>query len=186
MQPEEKKPAETPLAETSSVSAAGIDQLVNDHVAAIPAADPDAVAAEQKKTAAELDPAVYAFNADGTPRVNADGTFARKRGPKPKALAAQIDQAALEAQSLGTVTAEMFFTVCVLAGGEEWRPEDLEREQISAAWGNYFRIKGYRDLPPWMVVVTASVCYAAPRLRLPETQTRLGRLWMWLRSKLWR
>lgn len=164
----------------------GLADLAAEHLRQTPAPNPEAVAAEKKKLAAELDPAIYRFDESGNPIFNKDGTPARRRGPKPAQIAAAEENRQLQYQALGLATAETFFVLCVSLGGDGWKPEDPEREQLAHAWGVYYASTGLTALPPWAVVLCATATYAGRRLQLPETQNRLVRMYLWAKGKLFR
>ena len=73
----------------------------------------------------------------------------------------------------GTTTAQMTFMLGMVVGGEEWKPSHDESVYMATAWTDYFRAKGIKDLPPGVVVATALISYAGPRLFKPNTQTRI-------------
>lgn len=144
-----------------------------------------------------FDPSIHDANPDGTPKLKANGRFAKKRGRKPGSPGnatspdptASRRQASLQA---GRATAEAIFALGQAIGGDEWRPIIAveqginEPQQMIEAWASYYQATGKTDVPPWVIVAIACGAYALPRTRLPKTQSRIKSFWGWLRPYLFR
>jgi len=87
-------------------------------------------------------------------------------------------------QTLGSASAEIVFTVGMAAGGEDFIPSKQERVYMSSAFTQYYQSKGMKDLPPGFILASALLSYIAPRMNKPKTQTKLKKLYIYLKSKL--
>jgi hypothetical protein len=73
--------------------------------------------------------------------------------------------------------------------GPEWLPRDMngekggERQTVTVPLEIYFRSKEMPDLPPGVVLLLALAMYGAPRLRAPDTSSKLKRVFLWVRSR---
>lgn len=133
-----------------------------------------------------FDKEVHEMGEDGAPRKTKKGFFHKKRGGLGKSTIAQVDTSSedLSYQACGSSTAEIIFILGQSLGGGDWQPTQDERSYMTSAWGEYFKAKGVKDLPPGLIVATAMVSYAMPRFALPETKSRLQRAGHWLKMKL--
>lgn len=149
-----------------------------------------------------FDPAVHAVNADGTPKLRADGSFALKRGrkaggavqskiAKPTAgtQSAGPSSAEISARASGVVAARTLMTFGVMLGGDEWQPrkDDSvgldEAKQMEAAFSDYFIACGYTDIPPGWGLAIVMGAYAMPRFFMPKTKTRVTKIKDWCVAK---
>lgn len=140
-------------------------------------------------------PDLHATDSSGKPVFNKDGSFRKKRGPKPgNARTGKVSTDASvpseqSAEQAGKATAEIIFAVGIAIGGEEWKPIVSrehginEPEQMASAFANYYASQGITNVPPWAILAIALSSYSLPRLRMPKTQSRLVRLWGWLKGK---
>lgn len=135
-----------------------------------------------------FDPSIHVTNEDGSPKLTKHGRFRHR--PGRKSGSSSTDNDAPERDPNLTLAAETAATLYIQSGvllfGHEWlpNPEKMEREQLVAAFEAYFEAKGVIDIPPGVALAIALFGYAAPRLYMPETQTRLQRATMWLKLKL--
>ena len=67
---------------------------------------------------------------------------------------------------------------------EDGKPTQDEINQVTYAYQSYFRAKNIRDLPPGVVLATALITYAGPRLMKPRMQKKTGDLWK--KFRIWR
>ena len=70
------------------------------------------------------------------------------------------------------MAAATFLGVCHGIGGDEWRPENHEREAMESAFVAYFKAQEITEFPPSLGLGIAVVGYAAPRFARPKTQSR--------------
>ncbi len=69
--------------------------------------------------------------------------------------------------------------------GPEWMPKSAqEREHVILPLMVYLKSKQVQDIPPGMMLTIIVCAYAAPRLREPSTASKLGAMWVWLKSKI--
>jgi len=83
-------------------------------------------------------------------------------------------------QTLGTTLGGSDFVYGSLPGLDA----AVERAGIEQALTDYARIKEIDDLPPGYVVAIALIGYAAPRMQMPTTKTRLEKLKLWYVEKM--
>lgn len=142
-----------------------------------------------------FDPAIHSVDSAGNPRLNKDGSYRKKRGPKSGAtsqvqVTAVTEDQKLEAKTAAILTVQCLFIICTSLGGEEWQPiKDSskgtdERKQLIEVWEQYYISSGVFNIPPWMTVVVATGMYAAPRFTMPKTQSRARKVWTWMKMKL--
>lgn len=151
-----------------------------------------------------FDPNIHAKNVLGEGVKTATGLWRRRRGTGsvrgvshvavPQAPSAQ-DQAAMAA---GVALSQMTFLIGQVIGGAEWAPRKIaddsgkvvldEDSMLTDAYTKYCATKGILDVPPGVALTFALVCYAAPRLAMPETQQRVGTVkgWLSMRVAKWR
>lgn len=145
-----------------------------------------------------FDPAVHAVDSDGNPKRKANGDYQKKRGRKAGSGKAtpikgvKVEPSAEEQKSkataamLGASAAGAVFQIGIALGGDEWRPQvnpDVglnEAENLQQAFYEYFMATGKTDLPPAMALTICISGYALPRLSMPKTQSRLGKLRDWI------
>lgn len=93
-------------------------------------------------------------------------------------------------EQAGMIAANMTFTFGMAIGGDEWKPikdESLgvdEAAFMTLAYTEYFKSIGVKDIPPGWLLVLALGSYALPRLTMPKTQNRFGKLVSWIKHKL--
>ena len=151
-----------------------------------------------------FDPRIH-VERDGKPVLNSDGTYRRKPG-RAKRASVDTTQAATEAgegppENNDAVQAELrrrcalmasgvTFTLCQAIGGPEFLPMvDVDKgidepRLVAGGWEEYFKSRGNIDLPPWAALAVALSAYIAPRLAMPQTQSRLATIWLWMRGKV--
>ena len=142
-----------------------------------------------------FDPAIHRADANGDPIMTEKGRFRRKPGRKQGVKYGAIneperpDPEAEEQQNRLTLAAEtaasMYISTGVMIFGTEWLPDasKMEREQLVSAFEGYFRAKDITDIPPGIALALACFGYAAPRLYMQETQSRIARFSMWCKLK---
>jgi len=100
--------------------------------------------------------------------------------------AAQTD-GTMEADALGHYAAGCLVSVGRMIGGEEWEPKTEpidEMGNLQAAFGDYFRAKDIRDVPPGLALSIAIIGYAAPRFTAPKTKERVLSWWDRIKLKM--
>lgn len=198
-----------PVADMATLAGALIAEqpAVQEH--AIAQAQSEAEANKDKDSAGEpFNAAVHATNADGSPRKNANGTYAKKRGRKSGSAApnttgpakivipggAGVTQTQLNQEQLarkgGAGAANLVMALCIGLCGEEWHPrQDAklgldEKAMLEAGFGDYFVATNRADLPPGWALVACMAMYALPRFGMPKTQTRLQKVKNWCGAKI--
>lgn len=147
-----------------------------------------------------FDPLKHAVNPDGTPKKRADGQWASKRGRKPgqtsvtptvQAATSKPDApplSAKKARETGLITNEaaarqtVALVVTALGStiGEEWNFETQEEaDNMRAAVKAYYDAHGQVPISPEMMLSFQVFAYAAPRVKHPNTQSKLKTAWDW-------
>lgn len=171
-----------------------VDQLITEQTAeAAPQTEAGNYTAFSTPVSQTFDPAIHSIGEDGKPRLNKDGTYRKKRGPKVGGStigsAAPTPSPSVSARTAAVVTVQSLLTICVAIGGDEWRPikDDTlgvdEHRSLIEAWEAYYVTSGVTNIPPWVIVVVSMGTYAGQRFAMPKTQTRLGILWGWVKGK---
>lgn len=103
----------------------------------------------------------------------------------PKAAAAQAapmpaeDQIEISQRMSAATAAQMTIMTGMIIGGEDFAPRKNElanvndTEMLTEAYFNYFKAKNMPELPPGLALFCAVMCYVAPRLAQPTTQSRV-------------
>jgi hypothetical protein len=136
-----------------------------------------------------FDPSIHSVGADGKPRLNKDGTFRRKRGKgkaTQKVVATPVavsPEDIAKAKQAAFITVQSLLVIATSLGGEEWVADASETKMMVDSWEQYYIMTGAFDMPPWVMVLVSTGMYAAPRFRLPKTQTKLAALWGWISFK---
>ena len=146
-----------------------------------------------------FDPRLHEVELDGKPRVTGRGNLRLKRGMAkikstigaptgeiPVGVEGALPEQAY--QATGIATAQIIFVSAQAIGGTEWKPSKEEQDYMAYAWANYYQVKGIKDLPPGVIVVTALLSYAGPRFAKPVTQKKTQRAVAWIKQKIkiWR
>jgi len=85
---------------------------------------------------------------------------------------------------MGAVMANCFFSLCMVIGGPDWKPDNSESQAMEAAWAGYFEAKGIEQLSPELMLGIVITGYGGKRLMMPTTQSRLKTLWeRWKRRR---
>lgn len=90
----------------------------------------------------------------------------------------------------GAQCAALAVTLAVGMLGQEWAPRKPpdspadEMQMLAEATGDYFVSKNWQDLPPGAALVAAVAMYSLPRLRMPQTQSRIQKFRIWVGSKI--
>ena len=87
-------------------------------------------------------------------------------------------------QEMGAVMATSVISLCMILGGEEFRPDVGEPEAMAGAWASYFQAKGYNQFSPEVMLVMVTGGYVAKRLNMPQTKSRMN--YYWEKFKAWR
>lgn len=145
------------------------------------------------------DPAVHATGKDGKGVPRADGTWRARRGVAAhrstvggtSRVATPVQDttkeqamALAQCQAAGGAAASSIFMLGRVFGGEKWQPTEAEVKIQSDAWTAYFQAKGVTEFPPGFAVAIAVAGYAGPRLFLPETKERAGRIKHWFAVRI--
>ncbi len=145
-----------------------------------------------------FNPEIHRVDSTGKPILNRDGrTYQRKRGRKkggtntgqstgPQTVYVTPDSGEQKQRALGFTTAFMICQVCQVAFGPEWKPAETELREMGVAWGEYYVATGMAEPPPIIGVLLVTSVYAMPRLQHANTQTKVGKIWGWIKSKIFR
>lgn len=86
---------------------------------------------------------------------------------------------------------DMSTGILTMTFGPEWQPRPAqepgkpgERDVVTGALSNYFRAQQVQDIPPGLLLGVVCIAYAGPRLREPNTSSKLKMAWTWLRLKI--
>jgi len=86
---------------------------------------------------------------------------------------------------------DMSTGILVMTFGPEWQPRPAqepgkpgEREVVTMALSNYFKSQQVQDIPPGLLLGVVCIAYAGPRLREPNTSSKIKMAWTWLRLKI--
>jgi hypothetical protein len=151
------------------------------------------------KVGRRFDVGLHIINLDGTPRITEDGFLMTKRGRKSKVIlpdrvkpetqaAGQVQvNEAINRRYTAIVAASMFIQTGVAIFGDEWQPEKSketdEKENLINATDDYFKVVGFKQLPPWAGLAVAYASYGFRRFNRPVTKTKLQTLGEWFKKK---
>jgi hypothetical protein len=80
---------------------------------------------------------------------------------------------------------DMSTGVLTMIFGNEWQPKSQEEKQmVCTGLKTYFQSKQMQDLPPGLMLTAICLAYAAPRLREPNTSSKLAMAWAWCKMKV--
>lgn len=100
-------------------------------------------------------------------------------------LATPAPEKAVDYDMLAGMSFDMTTNTLALVLGNEWQPQnDTERAVVVGAVKTYLQAKQVQDIPPGMLLAIVLTAYAAPRLRAPNTASKLSLAWAWFKSKL--
>lgn len=142
-----------------------------------------------------FDPSLHEVDAEGNPRINRDGFLAGKPGrpgKSGKTLFSDPEEpprqdtpnvkSVIQNQNAAKITTALFIKIGVAAFGEEWYPQKLqiedlgvtvdEQKEMIAAFEEYFKSKGVKDLTPGWTLVLTLAGYAAMRMNQQKTRSR--------------
>jgi hypothetical protein len=169
---------------------------------------PKAVEGARDRQGREFDPALHEVDEKGQPRLNRDGFLAGKPGrpgkfkkehekragqapADPQAAPAQPGQpdlAEIQRRNTARISAAVFIRFGVGFFGDEWLPMKRdgldEQEDLTNSFDEYYKSKGVSDLPPGWALALGLLGYAAVRLHLPKTQTRMQIVFLSLKQWL--
>lgn len=143
------------------------------------------------------DSSIHATGKDGRGVKTASGAWRKKRGVagQTSKVAKPVQQVAAEqaastanATATGAAIAGSIFMLGRTFGGEKWTPTSDEVKVQTDAWANYCIAKNIGDFPPVVAVCIAVLGYVGPRLFIPETKERAGKIkgWFSIRVARWR
>lgn len=96
--------------------------------------------------------------------------------PPPPAAEINYDE-------LAKLLTGMSVSVLIMTMGPEWQfQNEQERTMINGATANYIKSKKWPDLPPGLVLCLVALIYAAPRMRNPNTATKVKYGWLWVKG----
>ncbi len=140
-----------------------------------------------------FDKAMHIIDEQGEPKLTKDGKLRIKRGYGPGAKQPKIstiggvdgligfaqtqEQSEAEILVTGQSAASLTFVVGMAFFGSDGKPTQEEINQVTYGYQSYFRAKNIRDLPPGVVLATALMTYALPRMIKPKTSKKISSLW---------
>lgn len=145
-----------------------------------------------------FDDVIHRIDDNGNPVKNKNGSWQKKRGRKagentqaaPATVTIQNTTAEDEARHrTSVIAANCVFRIGVAIGGDEWEPivnpaiGRNEPMEMVNAFDAYFKETGTIDLPAWAILVLTIGMYAAPRMTMPKTQSRVGIMWTIVKAK---
>ena len=144
-----------------------------------------------------FDKNLHRVNRGGDPVLTKTGKLTRKTGRKitPKIITSQTksdNKIDLSKRGTAEIYTNLLIGSSVALGGDEFKPkfDDSigldEKGQMADAFEQYLIKKDMPDLPPG-VVLSITICgYLLPRLTMPKTQTRIGKLTSYFKNKFFR
>lgn len=167
--------------------------------------------ADLEQSYAGFDPSVHAVDAAGRPVLKKGGGFARKRGRKPgeekvaanspyvSAPASAPASATGEIAPAATATAKMDSAMSarflaanvemlgIALFGDEWEVTDeKEMKQMVGGFKSYIDSVGGVEVSPNVGLMFTLGGYALPRLKKPETKSRIKKAAEWIAAKFQR
>lgn len=111
----------------------------------------------------------------------------KKRRGRPKGSknrsSIEIDEGSPAFAEMGTVMATTVTASMTMLLGQDWRAEQPELDAMQMAWSKYFEATGMQEFPPWAMLAMVHVGYVGKRLTMPETKSRLRRLFDRIRRR---
>ena len=104
--------------------------------------------------------------------------------PGPLGLADGQGDGEAEILVTGQSAASLTFLLGMMVFKEDGKPTQAEINQVTYAYQTYFRAQNIRDLPPGVVLATALITYAGPRMMKPKVQKKISSFWGKLRAKV--
>ena len=103
---------------------------------------------------------------DGQPRFTGGGAFVKKRNRTgaPTGNPPTAKTKAEASRVVGGRCADLILATLEGIGGDEWAPAPSERELLRGAFADYSESKGFQDLPPGILLASAIIAYAGPRV----------------------
>lgn len=201
------------IAQPEPDSSDSLASLTGDLIESMPDVQEHAVAAhfeEQNAILAEnasardkrgdlFDPEQHAAESDGSPKLTANGYFAKKRGRKNGSTLGveskpTVDQLGAQKQikqrHAGLAAANAIIMLGVVVGGDEFKPIKSaehgidEKQNLENAFGDYFVAKDMDDIPAGVALSIALIGYLAPRFTMPKTQKRASGFINWVKVKI--
>ena len=154
----------------------------------------------------KFDPALHEVDEHGKPRLNRDGYLAGKPGrpgkfkqahrervsrvapadPQQPPAQPGPDRAEIDRRNTARISAVLFIRFGIGFFGDEWLPikrEGMdEQTEMVDLFDNYYRSKGISDLPPGWALALGLAGYAAVRIHLPKTQSKMKILFITVQS----
>lgn len=159
-------------------------------------ADPEGDADDiiNASTGEKFDHAIHLSDAAGNPVLTKTGKFRKRAGrpsggnERPSGINFPEAPPQNNARLAAETAAAIYINTGVVIFGSEWLPNaaNMEREQLVEAFNAYFEANGIVDIPPGVALVIACLGYAAPRLYMPKTQTKLQQFILWVKIKIGR
>lgn len=144
-----------------------------------------------------FNPSIHATDAAGQPVMKKGGGYARKRGrpagstgtasptPAPGTVASTPGTAKMSNDMAAKIICQNTEAFCMAVFGGEWEvTEPGEMKNMHSGIKSYLESTGGIDISPGWGLVFTMGGYAVPRLKLPETRSRLSRAFSWMKSKL--
>lgn len=129
---------------------------------------------EQKDSAGQIFNAdIHATGRDGTPSVTRGGKFRLRKQRKDETTDEDLQRI-----SVATTSAGLFVTMGVTLFGDEWLPDEKEKEieQLVRAFDEYYKAAGVVNIPPSVGLVIALSGYTLKRVTKPITKSKLGKI----------
>lgn len=171
-----------------------LDDLVAAQASAKPTAAPNIESIIRDEfnplPAEQFNPAIHETDPiTGGPAYNRDQSLKRKRGRKPGQQysggngspltdngdgtamdepPASAPMTAAQATAEARLASAMAFSTLQSLLGDEWSPDDDERDSVNGALAEYLRTSGGLGLPPWAGVALAFGSYAVRRTKVGE------------------
>lgn len=100
-----------------------------------------------------------------------------EKGASPSAQVVEDSEILTQRRYAADISSAMYIKIGMMIFGDEWMPrkdEKLdEQKELSTYFEKYFEVKGVNDIPPGAALALGLFGYAAARLHLPQTRSRL-------------
>lgn len=194
----------------STTDKPGVDGSAHDDVSDLALED---IGAESLEALSGFDPSVHAVTPEGLPKMNKDGTYAKKRGRKAGATVSNAQpasasinsttatpnqaapslqvQAPISHKVIAQQYAHIFFLAGYTAFGNDWLPDDAtEKSMVEKSIQTYVEANNVEAMSPGMGLLLTLGAYSVKRAQRETVKSKLMgikdkaiSLYTWARSR---
>lgn len=99
------------------------------------------------------------------------------KGASPSSQVVEDSEVLTQRRYAADISSAMYIKIGMMIFGDEWTPRKDEKideqKELSNYFEKYFEVKGVNDIPPGAALALGLFGYAAVRLHLPQTRSRL-------------